>query len=168
MRHLLIPHPRSPCDAVSCLEVEVGTAGAELTLRYVLTGDMSRIVVPPVTAPARVGGLWARTCFEAFVGGDGAAYAEFNLSPSTEWAAYRFDDYRQGMAPLAETQAPHIATTVGKGLLEMRVSLARPAGSRLGLTAVIEEVGGRLSYWALRHPTAQPDFHHPDGFVLAM
>jgi hypothetical protein len=31
---------------------------------------------------------------------------------------------------------------------------------------VIEEGDGVLSYWALRHPAARPDFHHPEGFAL--
>ena len=37
---------------------------------------------------------------------------------------------------------------------------------RLGLSAVIEDDSGKLSYWALKHPSGKPDFHHPDTFVL--
>jgi hypothetical protein len=37
---------------------------------------------------------------------------------------------------------------------------------RLGLSAVIEDIDGRLSYWALKHPPGKPDFHHPDSFAL--
>ena len=40
--------------------------------------------------------------------------------------------------------------------------------TRLGLAAVIEERNGSLSYWALSHPPGMVDFHHPDGFVLAL
>jgi hypothetical protein len=39
---------------------------------------------------------------------------------------------------------------------------------RLGLSAVIEEERGMLSYWALKHPTGRPDFHHPDAFALEL
>jgi len=39
---------------------------------------------------------------------------------------------------------------------------------KLGLSAVIEERNGRKSYWALRHPAGQPDFHHPDCFALEL
>jgi hypothetical protein len=38
---------------------------------------------------------------------------------------------------------------------------------QLALSAVIEEADGRLSYWALTHPAAKPDFHHAEGFALA-
>jgi hypothetical protein len=50
------------------------------------------------------------------------------------------------------------------------VLLALPGASalRLALSAVIEETDGHLSYWALAHPAERPDFHHRDGFVLAL
>ena len=38
----------------------------------------------------------------------------------------------------------------------------------VGLTAVVESAGGRHSYWSLRHPAGQPDFHHREGFALAL
>jgi hypothetical protein len=37
---------------------------------------------------------------------------------------------------------------------------------RIALAAVIEDNSGRLSYWGLRHPPGNPDFHHPNGFAL--
>ena len=48
-----------------------------------------------------------------------------------------------------------------------RLPMMPPNGYlRLGLCAVIEEENGALSYWALKHPSGRPDFHHPDGFAL--
>ena len=167
MRHALVPHALSPCDAVTSLDVEVVREGDRVALRYVLTGDLSRLAIPAPVAPARVEGLWEHTCFEAFVRADDDGYREFNFAPSGEWAAYRFDGYRQGMAPLEGIEPPRIETTATTDTLELRVSLApMPGAVRLGLTAVIEAVGGRLSYWALRHPAERPDFHHAGGFVL--
>jgi len=37
-----------------------------------------------------------------------------------------------------------------------------------GLSAVIEEPTGAISYWALAHPSDKPDFHHPDSFILEL
>ena len=58
--------------------------------------------------------------------------------------------------------------------LQMAVSLD-PAMSlfldrpwQLGLSAVIEENNGRISYWALAHPPGKPDFHHPDCFRIEL
>ena len=36
---------------------------------------------------------------------------------------------------------------------------------RLGLSVVVEDTNGGMSYWALAHPPGKPDFHHPDGFT---
>jgi hypothetical protein len=33
---------------------------------------------------------------------------------------------------------------------------------------VVEHVDGSHRYWALRHPSGQPDFHHREGFALAL
>jgi hypothetical protein len=37
---------------------------------------------------------------------------------------------------------------------------------QLALSAVIEDDRGTLSYWALKHPSGKPDFHHPEAFAL--
>jgi hypothetical protein len=38
----------------------------------------------------------------------------------------------------------------------------------VSIAAVIEEEGGKMSYWALAHPPGQPNFHHPDCFVASL
>ena len=52
---------------------------------------------------------------------------------------------------------------------EIRPACLPPGPSlRLGLSAVVEEAHGVLSYWALRHPAGAPDFHHTDAFALPL
>jgi hypothetical protein len=149
----------------------------QLRLRYVVEGGLGEINVPAVTTSARADELWKHTCFEAFVGDpSGDAYCEFNFSPSTQWAAYAFTDYRSGMKAIEELSAVAIAIASDDRRLELGVSLALgrlamlPAevAWRLGLSAVIEETNGRKSYWALAHPQGKPDFHHSDCFVLTL
>ena len=41
-------------------------------------------------------------------------------------------------------------------------------GWQLGLSAVLEEVDGTKSYWALAHPEDKPNFHHPDCFAAQL
>jgi hypothetical protein len=169
MRHALKLHPDCRCDAVEGIEVEIGPrSGAQLRLRYVATGDMANLLVPAPAEPERTDGLWQSTCFEAFArqhGGDG--YEEFNFSPSTQWAVYRFDGYRSGMGK-PSVLAPRIEGRHGARHYELHVAFDLPGAGpwRLGLSAVIEETSGRKSYWALAHPAGKPDFHHADGFVL--
>ena len=45
---------------------------------------------------------------------------------------------------------------------------AGAAALRLGASAVIETRDGVLSYWALPHPAARPDFHAAGGFTLRL
>lgn len=48
-------------------------------------------------------------------------------------------------------------------------SLIQPADPLVvGVSCVLEHNGGEKSYWALSHPGQQPDFHHPDSFVLEL
>ncbi len=167
MRCALRLHPGSVCQAVTRIEVEVAREGdGTLVLHYAVTGQTDDLRLPPVTAPARVDELWRHTCFEAFVrASTGTAYYEFNFSPSTQWAAYRFDDYRNGMRVAAEIGAPRIEVKRRRDASHYAlrwnwVELSDlPRGARrLGLSAVIEEVGGRKSYWALAHPPGKPGF----------
>ena len=49
--------------------------------------------------------------------------------------------------------------------VEAAVTADLAPGSRLNLTAVIEEEGGHKSYWALAHASGPPDFHNRDCFI---
>ncbi len=104
-------HETSAAEAVREVSVEIDWLGPDrLVLTYELVGDLSQIMVPVAVPPARTDNLWHHTCLEAFIRAEGAEnYIEFNLSPSTAWAAYRFDAYRQGMADL-DVPAPTVMT----------------------------------------------------------
>lgn len=171
MRHALTLHPDSVCAAVDSIHVDlVRTAGDVLGLRYVVTGRIGEIALPAPVASERADRLWEHTCFEAFLGDEwGEAYAELNVSPSTEWAGYRFDSYREGMRQAA-FPSPRIEVSAGPQRLEVKVALqlASSGRRRLGLSAVIEEKDGRKSYWALAHPQGAPDFHHRDCFAIEL
>jgi hypothetical protein len=162
----LIPHPASPPVAVSAIEVEAVIRRGESVLTYRVTGGP--VSVPPVAAPARTDGLWQTTCFELFVKPEaGEGYFELNFSPSTAWAAYRFDGYRAGMAdqpvnaPVIEPVEDGIRVTVDLGGLP-------PGIWNVGITAVIEEPDGTKSYWSIAHPDGKPDFHAAANFALEL
>jgi hypothetical protein len=171
-------HPDSRCAAVTAVGAEVTRPRAALlALRYVVIGSISDLVLPPPTEPQRTDGLWRHTCFEAFVRApDDEAYYEFNFAPSSQWAAYRFDSHRQGMAPVEELPTPRIELRpTGQGFdlyvtleLGLATDLPPDAPWRLGLSAVIEEVGGHTAYWALAHPPGRADFHHADCFAAEL
>jgi hypothetical protein len=170
-------HPDSVCTAVERIDVDVARQpGGGSTLCYVVTGRIGELLIPSTSelGERRADGLWRHTCFEAFIKAPAdAAYHEFNFAPSGRWAAYRFDGYRAGMAKLTEAQAPRIGLRSNPEAIEVLVQFGADALSglrststwRLGLAAVIEEINGAKSYWALAHPPGEPDFHHSDCFV---
>lgn len=167
-------HPTTPGAAIRAVEVEfLPQEAGRLTLRYILRGDMAALRLPEKREAQRTDELWRHTCCELFVGSSsGEAYCEFNFSPSTEWAAYRFQSYRQGMQTL-QVDAPCIHVRREEQVLLLGASVDFgdehiDEHAPLALTAVIEETDGRLSYWALRHPEGRPDFHHRDGFAFKL
>ncbi len=172
MRLALIPHPDTPCTAVSRIEVDVERPAPrrlELTCRVI--GVIGDLRLPPPSPSVRADELWRHTCFEAFVRSpDDAGYREFNLSPSTRWAAYRFTGYRSGMSILNGIAPPRIEVSSDETSVELRAWLDPAALAdlpadgpwRLGLSAVIEDAAGGISYWALAHPPGKADFHHAD------
>jgi hypothetical protein len=143
-----------------------------LRLRYSVQGGTDGLRIPHPSPPVRADRLWEHTCFEAFVAAAGSeAYREFNFSPSGAWAAYDFDGYRRNMRP-ADARDPAIRVRRDAHGFELEAALdatSLPAGPlRLALSAVIEDRDGVRSYWALGHPAAAPDFHHPDSFELVL
>jgi hypothetical protein len=176
-RALLLAHPDTPGERVWSIAVEVQLEGAAtLACRYSLHGEVDRLRVPGARPGRRADDLWRHTCFELFAAGASAAgYYEFNFSPSLDWAAYRFSEYREGMTPAHLSRAPGLRSRKTSDRLELAATvhlagLPELAGPvlRLALTAVVEDDSGSLSYWALRHPRGNPDFHDPEGFALEL
>jgi hypothetical protein len=174
----LIPHPATPGPNIR-IHVEVERTGCgDLALAFLVTGDISTIVRPAQEHPAgRKDELWTTTCFEAFIAEEAEGpYAELNLSPSLNWAAYTFTGYRKGMSHLDLPQppvilAPHSGGTVFLGADISTSGLAFPSAHatwRMGLSAVIEETSGRKSYWALAHSGDTPDFHDAHARTLVL
>ena len=188
--HHLLPHPRVSRGPVESITARVFAVRAQaLTLQFALRGDLRRIRIPPEADGGRADGLWRHTCFEAFVRrADAPGYLELNFSPSGRWQAYQFTAYREGMMPadlpqpasitigqrervdaVPEVNAAHDDALVLEALVHLPVPGAQAGAElRLALSAIVEDAAGALSYWALRHGPGQPDFHHPDAFVLTL
>lgn len=171
-------HQDTPCTAVKTITAALSWKhGRLLALTYLLHGVIDQLRIPPYRSARRVDGLWQHTCFEAFIRAkDDAEYYEFNFSPSGEWAAYGFRDYRDVEAIDVDGLEPKIAVQRNSENLELNAvihsdrlpGLGPDVCLSLGLSAVIEDLSGSLSYWALKHPPGKPDFHHADAFALEL
>ena len=168
MRLILNRHPDTPCEAVRVIEVEVTCLqDGTLDLHYTVIGEIAALALPSPTEPLRADELWKHTCLEVFIREEGGGnYLEFNFSPSTQWAAYGFDGYRTNMQN-ADVPTPHIRSITAPDRFDLKTSVKVPGSTarRLGLSAVIEEVSGTISYWAYAHPPGEPDFHHAASFA---
>ena len=145
----LICHPSTPPLKADHVDVEIRTAGnGRLFARYVVECE-----------------LFVKRA-------DQDRYFEYNFSPSTEWALYRFSDYRKGMAE-EMVRRPRITCDYSESHFALNAEFDLPDGWRdralmVGVAAVVEESEGNKSYWALAHPSDQPDFHHKDCFALPL
>src|SRR4051794_22864915 len=102
-------HPDCKPGSIEDLSVDVTHEGQTWHFTYLVTGRISHLVIPERAEPGNAKDLWQTTCFEAFIRHvESDAYAEFNFSPSREWAAYRFESHRTGMRHLKVPKPPEI------------------------------------------------------------
>lgn len=141
-----------------------------LMLRYRVDG-CEQLIVPAYRGKGRGDELWKTTCFELFLYDGEGRYREFNFSPSGQWAAYAFSGYRNLDSDLRPRETPDIKHETGSTVFVQTVFLDRrelEGAERAALSAVIEEAGGRPSYWAMAHPELKPDFHDPACFRIPL
>ena len=161
---------------------QAGRQAGRLELVWRLAGDLNALVLPDASqSRRRCDGLWQTTCLEAFWGFAGQdAYWELNLAPSGDWNLYRLSHYRGPLDPVALAAAPpwQVRRTTGELEVAVELDLVEMVGGEepgvaglpleISLTAVIEQVGQGVSYWALAHTGAEPDFHRRDSFRLRL
>ena len=163
----LIPHPESAPLKGRSVEAYGAIEADSAVLSFVVSGPLP---VMPANKPGhRADGLWRTTCFEMFIRPrPGDAYFEFNFSPSTDWAAYAFQGYRNGMSDWQIASAPLIEPIENGVRISVALAGLPPAPWNVGLSAVIEERDGTKSYWALAHAPGPPDFHNRDCFIATL
>lgn len=184
----------APAPAPQGLAVDgwIRRQGEQLAVTYRLHDPQQTLAIPPLApAPQRRDGLWQATCVELFLAVPGQeSYREFNLSPSGDWAVYRLEGYRQGLAPDPAWSALPLrrrddgadgagagnsnGNGADTGILELHLQthlpseLATARTLEVAITAVLQNHDGTCSYWALVHPGPEADFHRRDGFVLRL
>lgn len=155
--------------SLASVVVTVRRRESSLFIRCRMLGDISGVQISGNLPAARADNLWRHTCAELFLGvADNQDYCEFNFSPSTQWAAYQFSGYRNGMQVL-QCQPPCIQLSRSERSLDWHITLELPDKYRTlplqtGLCMVVEDQAGKCSYWALQHHGLQPDFHRREGW----
>ena len=155
----LVRHPDAPPGAINAVDADLERLPAGAIATFRVSGDISKLVIPPPAEPLRSDDLWRTTCFELFVAGEGTGYREFNFSPSGQWAAYEFDDYRTGMRNAAAELEFEIYQTNNDFYYSAKIFTEFPDPVLVGLTAVIEETDAAIRYWSTAFAPGKPDFH---------
>ena len=159
----LVLHPHCSAGPITSVSAEIDTTDSGCRARFRLRGDIARIKVPAHDVSERTDFLWKTTCFEIFwqpVGG--TWYREFNLSPSSRWACYDFDDVRIGSR---DGPVESIAISCSHGadelVLETSIGSALPVPADVALNAIVEDKDGAIQFWALAFEDGEPEFHSP-------
>ena len=133
-------------------------ASGRLVLEYQLLGNLQQVLLPATAIGAAHGArrrdqLWRHTCLELFARtADLPGYLEFNFAPNGDWAAYEFDDYRNGQRNLETDHCTVNLQHQSERDLLVRVTLMVPVMAstprvtswQLGMAAVIEAHDGKL------------------------
>lgn len=166
-------HPASGRGEINQVHVSVHRNTTGLQCRFKVQGAIDTIKIPESQTSGRYDELWRHTCAETFfTTPDTTDYCELNFSPSSQWAAYQFTGYRQGMQSM-QCESPSISVHRDTGQLDLAVNIALPAkyqvsSLQLGLCMVIENTLGDCSYWALRHAAPLPDFHQRESWTYVV
>jgi hypothetical protein len=161
---LLLAHGAFPPPAGLAVEAEARKAKGRLWLSYAVLGDLAALRLP--ASPPEPEALWRHFCLEAFVAGDAAGgYCEYNFALPDAWGGYVFSGCRKPVA--GQSPAAPLSMRWRRSPQGLRLVAELPCGPlvRLGLSAVLEDAAGKLSYWAIAHPSAKPDFHLADGWA---
>jgi len=155
----LYRHPDAPAGAILSIDAELQRMDGGAVAIFRVRGDISRLVIPRPSTPARAEDLWRTTCFELFVAGNGTSYREFNFSPSGQWAAYEFTGYREGRTDTPASVETEIYQEKNELQFSAKIVAEFQNPAHVGLTAVIEETDGIVRYWATSFAPGEPDFH---------
>jgi hypothetical protein len=185
MKQRLVRHPSCLTEQISAQDCIIEAAVAiegfgrdrKIVIQHFVRGKIDQIRWPTIIDSqclSRRNELWKHTCFEAFIQPTHSrSYWEINLSPSGDWNVYRFDSYRQGMRE--ELAIRDLISKISKddqswtSRLEIWIpEWDKSSSMELGLTCVIEDISGKLSYWAIHHAGAQPDFHLHESFTAKL
>lgn len=146
------------------------------TAEFHLRGKLTSLRWPTASPTTqRRDHLWQSTCFEFFLApslNPQEAYYEVNASPQGDWNAYQLSAYRQDLRPLLSSQveisSQHSADDQEAHIIVSLTADLLPPPRFASLTAVLQFQDGSLSYWALKHPRSEADFHDKQAFLVTL
>lgn len=168
----LIPYDLSSPPHIS-IETELNTTESSIFISYKVCGELASIDLGEGHPNhARVMKLWEKSCFELFIKTKEDSYIEFNFSPEFEWNCFYFTKKGDPVLEYARFDSVKTDILLSLDVVHLIVELDKkkfPDGFfqgplHAGISSVIKEKNGNMSYWALSHEDIKPNFHHFDSF----
>ena len=168
----LIPYDLTSPPHIT-IETELNTTESSIFISYKVSGELSTIDLGKGEPNhARVMKLWEKSCFELFIKTKEDSYIEFNFSPEFEWNCFYFSKKGSPLVEYARMDFLKFDILLSLDVFHLIVEIDKkkfPEGFfqgplAAGITSVIKEKNGRISYWALSHEDTRPNFHHFDSF----
>lgn len=160
------------CD----VQIELNQNSDSFFVSYSLKKNIGLVDLGPSTPhKERVMKLWEKTCFEIFIKNEKDSYVEFNFSPNFEWNCFYFQKKGDALKEWERMNRPSTDILLSLDhyflVAEIRKELFPPGffdGNHelsVGISSVLKEKSGSLSYWALSHHDSRPNFHDFRSFV---
>jgi hypothetical protein len=162
----------TPYDSTSppqiTIETELNTTESSIFISYKLSGELAAIDLGRGEPNhARVMKLWEKSCFELFIKTKEDNYIEFNFSPEFEWNCFYFSKKGDPLVEYARVDSVKTEILLSLDVFHLIAELDKnkfPDGFfqgqlQAGITSVIKEKNGKVSYWALSHHDTRPNFH---------
>lgn len=165
----LIPYNPTKAPLIS-IQVKLHDSADAFFVSYRLTGDIANLDLGEKPHHARVIKLWEKTCFELFIKNERDEYIEFNFSPVFEWNCFFFKRKGDALAEWQNIERVNMDILHSMDVFQVIAEIKKdifPAGFlnksnkglSAGITSVIKEKNGQISYWALSHHDQRPNFH---------
>lgn len=170
----LIPFAKETAPNIT-IETEFNSSSESIFISFRIKKGVDLIDLGhPTPNKERLIKLWEKTCFECFIRNSADQYVEFNFSPNFEWNCFYFEKKGNPLTELSSMLRPETEILLSADHFFIFVDIKKEFFPKnffdnngqlsVGLTSVIKEKTGRLSYWALSHADSKPNFHHFDSF----
>lgn len=163
----LIPYKQEGAPSIE-IHSELNTNDESVYISYKVTGDLMSVDLGSGRSlHNRVIKLWEKSCFELFINDSTGSYLEFNFSPEFEWNAFYFQKKGDALKEYEKVDSIKVDILLSHEVFHLIVEIDKKKFPEnffkgelsAGITSVIKEKNGNLSYWALSHEDTKPNFH---------
>lgn len=169
----LIPYESSLAPKIT-IDTELNANEDVFYISYKIQGDLAGLDLGSEGPKhARVIKLWEKSCFELFIKNSKDSYVEFNFSPEFEWNAFYFEKKGDALSEYARIDKVEFDILLSLEVFHLIVKIDKKKfpdnflnnDLSVGITSVIKNKKGELSYWALSHHDTRPNFHDFRSFI---